>query len=223
MVTDSKRKYNISSNSKNSKKMNLSVIIGESIIKNIKEWELSNELEIFVVKFFGGATTKDVESYIQPTIERAPSNVILHCGTNDLKASTDPEQIAENIINIAKSIKTDKNNVIISELTPQNDQLNKKAKKLNDASTRECNKRTIGIIKHDNMNARRHNCVKSAQIRIYFWSVFSCLGLNTEIYSVFSPNTGKYRSEITPYLDTSRSTLEHEWFTPKLERYKHSY
>ena len=54
------------------------------------------------------ATTKDMESYIQPTIERAPSNVILHCGTYDLKTSTDPEQFAENMINLTKSMKTDK-------------------------------------------------------------------------------------------------------------------
>ena len=34
---------------------------------------------------------------------------------------------------------------------------------------------------------------------------FPVLGLNTEIHknlSVFSPNTGKYGPEITPYLDT---------------------
>ena len=53
MVTNSERKNNISSNSKNSKNKNVSVIIG---------WELSNESEKFVVKFFGGATTKDMES-----------------------------------------------------------------------------------------------------------------------------------------------------------------
>ena len=40
-----------------------------------------------------------------------------------------------------------------------------------------------------------HHCVKSGQIRSYFWSVFSCFG----------PNTGKYRPEITPYLDTFHS------------------
>ena len=67
-----------------------------------------------------------MESYIQLTTERAPSNVILHCGTNDLKTSTDPEQIAKNI-NLAKSMKT--NNVIISELTPRNGQLKKKSER----------------------------------------------------------------------------------------------
>ena len=63
MVTNSKRQNNISSNSKNSKSKNVSVIIGDSIIKDIESWELSNESEKFVVKFFGGATTKNMESY----------------------------------------------------------------------------------------------------------------------------------------------------------------
>ena len=96
-----------------------------------------------------------MESYIQPTIERAPSNAILHCDTNDLKTSTNPEQIAENIVNLTKYMKTDKNNVIISDLTIRNDQLNKKAKQVNEVLTRECKKRNIDIIKHDNMNAQR--------------------------------------------------------------------
>ena len=46
---------------------------------------------------------------------------------------------------------------------------------------------------------------KSVQIRSYFWSIYRIFGLNTEIYSVisiFSPNTGNCRPEITPYLDT---------------------
>ena len=39
-------------------------------------------------------------------------------------------------------------------------------------------------------------CVKSVQIQSLFWSVFSC------IWTEFSPNTGKYGPEKTPYLDT---------------------
>ena len=38
---------------------------------------------------------------------------------------------------------------------------------------------------------RTNHCVKSVQIRSYFWSLFSCIRLNT----------GKYGPEITPYLD----------------------
>ena len=50
-------------------------------------------------------------------------------------------------------MKTDINNVIISELTPRNDDLNKKRKDVIEVLTRECNKRNISVIKHDNMNA----------------------------------------------------------------------
>ena len=91
MVTNSKRQNNISSNCKNSKNKNVSVIIGDSFIKPMKGWEKSNESEKFGFKFFGGATTKDMELNVQPTIERAPSN-ILYCGRIDVKAFTDPEQ-----------------------------------------------------------------------------------------------------------------------------------
>ena len=50
--------------------------------------------------------------------------------------------------------------------------------------------------------------LKSVQIQSYFLSVVPVFGLKTEIQSsariqsVFSPNTGKYGPEITPYLDT---------------------
>ena len=51
------------------------------------------------------------------------------------------------------------------------------------------------------------HCVKSVQIRSYFWSVFSCF--RTEYGDLLrkSPNTGKYGPEITPYLDTCHAVL----------------
>ena len=54
-----------------------------------------------------------------------------------------------------------------------------------------------------------NHCLKSLQIRSYFWSVFLCIGTEyrefysvSRIFSVFNPNTGKYGPEITSYLDT---------------------
>ena len=41
-------------------------------------------------------------------------------------------------------------------------------------------------------------CVKTVQIRSFFWPVFS-------------PNAGKYRPEKTPYLDTFHAVSEHYW------------
>ena len=63
------------------------------------------------------------------------------------------------------------------------------------------------------------HCVKSAQIRSFFWSAFFCIWTeyreirsispyslrmrkNTKYFYVFSPNAGKYGPEKTPYLDT---------------------
>ena len=52
--------------------------------------------------------------------------------------------------------------------------------------------------------------VKSVQTRGYFWSAFFCIWteyLFTPYFSVFTPNTGKYRPEITPYLNTFQAML----------------
>ena len=43
-------------------------------------------------------------------------------------------------------------------------------------------------LKNDTVKIKRH-CVKSVQVRSYFWSIFN-------------PNTGKYEPEIAPHLDT---------------------
>ena len=57
---------------------------------------------------------------------------------------------------------------------------------------------------HSDISELNH-CVKSGQIRSFFWSVFS--RIRTEygeiLYlSVFIPNAGKHGPEKTPYLDT---------------------
>ena len=43
---------------------------------------------------------------------------------------------------------------MMSEVTPQRDALNEKAIKVNCILIHECNKRNIGLAKHDTMNAR---------------------------------------------------------------------
>ena len=74
-----------------------------------------------------------------------------------------------------------------------------------------------------NINIFARFCVKSVQIRSFFWSVFSrirneygeILSIfpysvrmreNTD-HSVVSPNAGKYRPEKTHYLDTFHSVI----------------
>ena len=48
---------------------------------------------------------------------------------------------------------------------------------------------------------------KMSKYEVIFGPYFPAFGLNTERYSVFSPNAGIYGPEITPYLDTFHAVL----------------
>ena len=47
---------------------------------------------------------------------------------------------------------------------------------------------------------------------IYIYTYFPVFGLITEIYSVFSPNTGKYGPKNTRYLDTFHAVVVKQTF-----------
>ena len=82
-------------------------ILGDSMVKNIKGWKMSRSTCKDVVKHFSGAKTKDMKSYVIPTIEQKPDNIILHTGTNGLKTIDTPEEIIMGILNLAMTCKTD--------------------------------------------------------------------------------------------------------------------
>ena len=79
-----------------------------------------------VVKHFSGAKTKDIESYVIPTFEQKPDNIILYTGTNDLKTMDKSEEITMGILNLAITCKTYTNSVLISGIVPRSDKLNEK-------------------------------------------------------------------------------------------------
>ena len=93
----------------NNKKKKKSIhIIGDSIIKEIKGWDLSDKNNSVVIKTFPGASTKCMKSYIQPTTDKNPDVVVLHCGTNDLRSNIKPEELGKRIVDLALSIKKEK-------------------------------------------------------------------------------------------------------------------
>ena len=63
-----------------------------SMVKDIKGWKISSRTRKVVVKDFSCAKTKDMKSYVIPTVEQKPDNIILHTGTNDLKTIDTPEK-----------------------------------------------------------------------------------------------------------------------------------
>ena len=69
-------------------KLPVTVILGDSIVKDVKGWKLSDEKNKVVVKHFVGAKTKDVESYIITNLKQNPETIIIHSGTNGLKSDS---------------------------------------------------------------------------------------------------------------------------------------
>ena len=69
--------------------------------------------------------------YKKPTQEKLPAQIILLVGTNTLSSDEEPKDIANDIIQLVESIKTDVNKVAVSSILPRKDESNNKAKEVN--------------------------------------------------------------------------------------------
>ncbi|CAB4024569.1 gag-pol poly, partial [Paramuricea clavata] len=101
---------------------NVTVVVRDSMVRNLQGWRLYTEENHVVVKTFAGAKTSDMEDYVKPVIRKEPQKLILHVGTNDLKKSP-PNRVAEGIANIATQIQEDSSGteIVISSLLPRSD------------------------------------------------------------------------------------------------------
>ena len=61
------------------------VIVGDSIINGVIEERINKKDRPVKVRNFPGATVADMEHYLIPIIQKKPSNIILHVGTNGAK------------------------------------------------------------------------------------------------------------------------------------------
>ena len=135
-------------------------IIGDSLLKDAKAHKMKktvNNRANFYVKSFPGATIEDMESYIIPTKKRKPDITILHCGTNNLRNEFEkPKEIADKIIELAKSMHTDDTTVIISGLAPRNDRLDRKRVEVNQNLKTESYRHNIAYVDHENIEKNKH-------------------------------------------------------------------
>ena len=65
---------------------------------------------------------------VRPTIRGNPDHIILHVNTNDLTTNILTEKLAELIINLASSLKS---NSCITSITARNDRYRKKVAQVN--------------------------------------------------------------------------------------------
>ena len=69
--------------------------------------------------------------YKIPTQEKSPAEIIICVGTNDLSSDKDPKDIANDMMQLAKSVKTDENKVAVSTILPREDKFNSNTKEVN--------------------------------------------------------------------------------------------
>ena len=81
---------------------------------------------------FSSAKISFMKGYIQPTLrELDPEHVILHVGMNNLNSPLHPKEIADGIVDLVKSTKTDNGNIKTSTIIPRGDKLKNKANEVN--------------------------------------------------------------------------------------------
>ena len=107
----------------------LILIAGDSIIKDINGWMLSRTSKVKAYSF-SGADTSDMHNFLKPLIQKKPSRIIVHCGTNDL-VSNQVENIAMNIKNLANTITSSGIDCTVSGLMVRDDGLASKAAQVN--------------------------------------------------------------------------------------------
>ena len=116
-----------------------------------------NKKNIVKVRPFSSAKTEDMHDYLKPTKRDFDPNIyILHVGTNNLSINDSPEMTVDKIVETAESLKTEDNNVILSAIVPRGDKLNEKAEEVNNLLEKACYQKQIGLIKHCNINTKRH-------------------------------------------------------------------
>ena len=80
-----------------------------------------------------------MHEHAKPTVlDFDQDHIILYCGTNDLNSDRTSNQIVREIIDLALSLKSDKNKISISLLTPRTDKLNSKAREVNNCLINMC-------------------------------------------------------------------------------------
>ena len=125
---------------------------------------------IITMRPFSSTKTSD---YIKSTEKYFNFDIyVLHLGKNYIKLSDTPEQIAEHIVNIFSSLKTDSNAVIVSNIVLRGDKNKEKAEKAIQIINNAYVQRNIPVIKHTKANSKRHLNISKLDMNGYGKSIF---------------------------------------------------
>ena len=97
-----------------------------------------------------------MEHYVKPTQEKQHAQIIIHVGTYDLPSNKNSVEIANEIVEFANSIKTSKNNLVVSSIASRKDRFKNKAKEINKNLKDKCEEHDLQLIQHHNINPFRY-------------------------------------------------------------------
>ena len=97
-----------------------------------------------------------MQDYVRPTLRENPDSIIIHVGTNDLASNTPAEKVAESIIDLASTLKSDSCSVAISSITMRNDKRRNKIAQVNRSLKRLCQEKNFQLINYENTITERH-------------------------------------------------------------------
>ena len=140
----------------------IAVILGESIVKNVYGNAITKSMKHkkhVVIKHLSGTKIEDMKHYVKPTQEKQPAQIIIHVNHSD--------EIANEIVQFANSIKKSKNNVLVSSIVSRKDQFNNKAKERNENLKDKCEEHNLQLIQHHNINPFRHTNAKVLHLNNY--------------------------------------------------------
>ena len=80
------------------------VIVGDSIINGVIEERINKKDRPVKVRNFPGAAVADMEHYLIPIIQKKPSNIISHVGTNDAK-NLPSRTVLDNLLKLKALVK----------------------------------------------------------------------------------------------------------------------
>ena len=83
------------------------------------------------VKHFFGVKITDMNYYKKATQEKSSVEIIVQKGANDLSSDKEPKDIANDIMPLAKSVKTDANKEAASSIPPRKNKINSKTEEVN--------------------------------------------------------------------------------------------
>ena len=94
--------------------------------------------------------------HLQSTLRAfSPGLFIIHNGNNDQPLNKASNKIAEEILNLAKSVKKTSSNIVISSIVTREDDCKTKVDKVNKMLEEICGKKGIPLIRNDNINPKR--------------------------------------------------------------------